>query len=114
MVFCEGGRLVGEESGMERESSMSPVSPYWPRISHQIDDTRPYHTKAAMCRTARFKYVMRLYETDELYDLASDPSESRNLIDEPAMASTVAELRHRLLKWYMETADVVPFHADSR
>ncbi len=115
-VFCEGGRLVGEEHCMERESagSTNPMDPYWPRISHQVDDTQPYHTKAAMCRTERFKYVMRLYETDELYDLATDPGESRNLIDEPAMASTIAGLRHRLLKWYMETADVVPFHSDRR
>ena len=27
-----------------------------------------------MCRDARFKYVRRAYETDELYDLANDPA----------------------------------------
>ena len=115
-VFCEGGRLKGEEHCMERESSSSrnPAVLYWPRTSLQGDDTGPYHTKAAMCRTVRFKYVMRLYETDELYDLESDPGETSNLIDDPALESTLNALRYRLLRWYMETADVVPFTADNR
>jgi len=26
------------------------------------------HTKAVMCRSRRYKYVMRLYESDELWD----------------------------------------------
>ncbi|MBN2154318.1 MAG: sulfatase-like hydrolase/transferase, partial [Candidatus Lokiarchaeota archaeon] len=115
-VFCEGGRLAGETHCMERESASStdPRGAYWPRVSLQMDDTGPYHTKAAMCRTRRYKYVMRLYEADELYDLEVDPGESRNRIDDPAMAPVVNELRHRLLKWYMETADVVPLAPDKR
>lgn len=115
-VFCEGGRLSGETHCMERESkgSKSSSDTYWPRISLQIDDDGPYHTKAAMCRTTRFKYVMRLYETDELYDLENDPGETSNLIDDPALESTLNALRYQLLKWYMETADVVPFMTDSR
>nr|MDO8083602.1 sulfatase-like hydrolase/transferase [Candidatus Sigynarchaeum springense] len=115
-VFCEGGRLAGEKHCMELESTFStnPGSPYWPRLSLQMDDSGPYHTKAAMCRTSRYKYVMRLYEADELYDLATDPGETRNRIDDPAMAPVVNDLQQRLLKWYMETADVVPLAADRR
>lgn len=35
-----------------------------------------------------------------LYDVISDPDESRNLIDQPAMAETVAELRTALDRWW--------------
>jgi arylsulfatase A len=35
-----------------------------------------------------------------LYDVVSDPSESRNLIDEPDMVDTVAELRTLLDRWW--------------
>jgi len=116
-VFCEGGRLAGEVQCMERESksSTSTSGSYWPRVSLQMDDDGPYHTKAAMCRTSRFKYVMRLYETDELYDLENDPGETTNLIDDPAMNTVVVtSLRNRLLRWYMETVDVVPLKTDGR
>src|SRR5690606_19902872 len=75
-IFCEGGRLRGEEQAMELSSVIKMEDPstslYWPRIKHQIRDDHPWHTKAAMCRTRDFKYIRRLYEQDELYDLARD------------------------------------------
>jgi arylsulfatase A-like enzyme len=117
-VFCEGGRLRGETEAMERESvehlERLEDTPYGPRIGLQISDERPWHGKAAMCRTASYKYVRRRYEGDELYDLESDPGETNNLADEPAHVATVAELRNRMLTWYMETADTVPRDTDSR
>jgi arylsulfatase A-like enzyme len=47
-------------------------------------------------RTQRFAYVE--YQTDEreLYDLRADPSELRNVVDDPAYAATVAHLADRL------------------
>jgi arylsulfatase A-like enzyme len=114
-VFCEGGRLAGEVQAMERTGNHPPTPSwvYWPRLSLQSDDG-PFHTKAAMCRTARYKYVMRLYETDEFYDLETDPGETCNLIADVDLIAVVEAMRHRLLRWYMETVDVVPFAADSR
>lgn len=114
-VFCEGGRRHGERQAMELESSSSQVASglYWPRVNLQTSEG-PEHTKAAMCRTAQYKYVRRLYESDELYDLGADPGELHNRIDDPALASVLAQLKERLLTWYMETADVVPFDADRR
>ena len=50
----------------------------------------PEHTKAVMCRTADYKYVRRLYEQDELYDLRADPGELHNRIDDPALAGVLA------------------------
>ena len=67
-----------------------------------------------MCRTATMKYVCRLYEKDEFYDLEKDPGELCNRIDDPACAEAVARLRERLLRWTVETADTVPRTTDPR
>ena len=67
-----------------------------------------------MCRTDRFKYVLRAFETDELYDLLEDPGETRNLIHDPAYREEVLCLKERMLAWYMETCDVVPLETDQR
>lgn len=115
-VFCEGGRLHGENHCMELESTIRDhgmISPYWPRLSLQRS-SGPEHTKAAMCRTRDVKYVRRLYERDELYDLRDDPQETVNRIDDPAMAEPRARLSERLLTWYQETCDAVPPDPDRR
>jgi len=114
-VFCEGGRLHGETHCMELESSSSqvPTGFYWPRVNLQSSEG-PEHTKAVMCRTKDHKYVRRLYEKDELYDLNDDPQELANRIDDPALADVLAALKERLLTFYLETADVVPHETDAR
>ncbi len=115
-VFCEGGRLYGEEHAMEKESKSErrPSGLYWPRVSLQITDEGPYHGKAVMCRTKDFKYVRRLYEKDELYDLIKDPEELNNVIDNPSYTEILSSLKEKLLTWYLETCDVVPFKPDAR
>lgn len=114
-VFCEGGRRRGEDQARELQSAGSndPANLYWPRISIQVSDDVA-HTKAIMCRTADHKYVRRLYEQDEFYDLREDPGETRNRIDDPACAEDAVRLRDRLLTHYLDTADVVPFDTDLR
>lgn len=67
-----------------------------------------------MCRTSELKYVRRLYESDELYDLRSDPHELVNVIDDPTYSETASSLRDRLLTWYQTTADNVPWTPDAR
>jgi arylsulfatase A-like enzyme len=117
-IFSEGGRLMGETQAMELPSVQKMEDPstslYWPRIKHQVTDEQPWHTKATMCRTENYKYIRRLYEQDELYDLKKDPQETRNLIDDPAYREILAELKERMLTWYMATVDVVPFETDRR
>jgi arylsulfatase A-like enzyme len=114
-VFCEGGRLHGETHCMELESTstQNPSGLYWPRMEMQRSEG-PEHSKAVMCRSHDFKYVRRLYESDELYDLRDDPSELDNRIDDPALAGVLAELKDRLLSFYLETGDVVPHDTDRR
>ena len=116
-VFCEGGRLHGETQAKELESTERYDHPedslYWPRLVLQHGDG-PEHGKAIMCRTNEFKYVRRLYESDELYDLRADPGEVHNRIDDPALADVLAGLKERLLTHYLETCDVVPRDTDLR
>lgn len=112
-VFCEGGRRHGETQAMELESRQTPDGLYWPRVGLQ-GGAGPEHTKATMCRTRDYKYVRRLYESDELYDLRADPAEQHNRVDDPALAPALAGLKERLLTWYQETCDVVPHDTDRR
>lgn len=119
-VFSEGGRRKGEVQSMERQSTSADLSQterglYYPRLKLQIQDYDiPYHTKATMCRTAEFKYIRRLYEQDELYDLRNDPSETANVINDPAYSKICREMSDYLLDWYQETCDVVPRQTDRR
>jgi arylsulfatase A-like enzyme len=114
-VFCEGGRLHGERHCMELESASDqvPTGLYWPRVNLQTSEG-PEHTKAVMCRTRDYKYVRRLYELDELYDLRADPAELHNRIDDPDLAPMLAMLKDRLLTFLLETGDVVPHDIDRR
>jgi arylsulfatase A-like enzyme len=114
-AFCEGGRLHGETHCMELQSSSSQVTTglYWPRVNLQASEG-PEHTKAVMCRTTTHKYVRRLYEQDELYDLTTDPGELRNVVADPACAAVLATLKDRMLTFFLETGDVVPHQTDQR
>jgi arylsulfatase A-like enzyme len=111
-VFCEGGRRAGEIHCSEASGS-DPASLYWPRTSVQKTNDLA-HGKAIMCRTARYKYVYRMTEADEFYDLEQDPNECRNLIWEPACAELIAQCRERVLDFLAETSDIVPWEIDPR
>ena len=114
-VYCEGGRRIGEEQAMEKDSPSfyDPSGLYWPRVQLQGSEGGE-HSKAAMCRSRDYKYVRRLYETDELYDLKEDPGELVNRINDPDYAGVLADLRERMLTWYQSTCDVVPHKTDVR
>jgi len=115
-VFCEGGRRRDERHCMELESTdgeARPESPYWPRLDVQRTDDVA-HTKATMCRTEDYKYVYRLYESDELYDLQADPDELHNRIKDEALAGIRADLKERLLRFFHEAGDAVPPDPDDR
>lgn len=112
-VFCEGGRLHGERQAMESESPTDEDFLYWPRLSFQREEG-PEHTKAVMCRTRDHKYIYRLYEPHELYDLTSDPRGLKNRINDPALNTVKVQMQERMLKFFVETGDVVPFRTDRR
>ena len=56
-------------------------------------------------REERFKLIQYhgIWDTDELYDLTSDPHETRNLIDDPAHQKRVAQMRKQLHHQLNET-----------
>jgi arylsulfatase A-like enzyme len=114
-VFCEGGRRHGETHCMELEAAgtRDKKDLYYPRLSFQASNG-PEHGKGTMCRTNDFKYIRRIYEEDELYDLKKDPREMNNLINDPHYSAVLQNLRERMLEWYMQTADVVPLDYDKR
>lgn len=112
-VFCEGGRLPFEWHCSEAQSVTDSQDLYWPRLAAQTR-SGPDHCKAIMCRTQDWKYVRRLGEEDELYDLNTDPGEQNNLIQQAQYAPVLAALKERLLTWLLETADVVPYTANRR
>jgi arylsulfatase A-like enzyme len=64
--------------------------------------------RAASVRTQRWTYVHRLEEGPELYDRLADPFETVNLAGLAAQADDEEELRHRLLEWLLDTADLLP------
>lgn len=111
-VFSEGGRVHGDRPSMELGHD-SPEDMYWPRLNVQHKEG-PQHTRATMIRMGSLKYTMRLYEKDELYDLAKDPDELHNEIDNPAYEGKLCEMKERMLSWYQETADWVPDRRDLR
>ena len=107
--------MHGEMHCAEQESRAynHPENLYWPRIMLQSSEG-PEHSKAVMCRTKEFKYVMRAYESDEFYDLRTDPAEMRNRIADPICSDTIQTMKNRLLKSLFETGEVVPQETDSR
>ncbi|MDR2695746.1 MAG: hypothetical protein LBC79_05140, partial [Deltaproteobacteria bacterium] len=107
---CEGGRLPGETQASEFEN-VNPADHYYPRLSLQAREDGA-HGKAVMLRTDTFKYVRRLQEPDEFYDLAR--GESVNRIGDPAYADDVTQAKQWMLDWLIATCDVVPKRIDSR
>ena len=113
-VFCEGGRMPGENHCKEFQSASAGTDfLYSPRINLQIGDG-PEHSKAIMVRTKQHKYVYRVGEKHELYNLEKDPEEYINLINDESHKEILTGLKMRMLQFFVETGDVVPLEGDER
>ncbi len=110
-VFSEGGALKDEIHTHETDRPHENL--YWSRPALQFNQPE-VHGKAVMVRSHEWKYVRRLYDTDELYDLKRDPNEVHNLIDDPAYKDIVQEMTTVLADWFLETGDEVPWRWDLR
>lgn len=114
---CEGGRLPTEKHCDEFHVSNGPKgtpknNPYWPRHFAQTDDEA--HAKGIMLRTKHHKYISRVNGKDEFYDLEKDPEELINCADDPEYAGKLLEHQLKLMRWLIETSDIVPYNHDSR
>lgn len=52
-----------------------------------------------------WKYVMNGFDQDELYDLASDPHELRNLAADPEHGPVLEDMARRMWRWVKDTGD---------
>lgn len=104
-----------EQHTRESESKINtvPSGLYWPRLCLQIGEG-VHHGKAAMFRSKDYKYVRRLYEMDEFYDLKKDPDETQNRIHDPEYQEILAQFKEKALNFYMKTGDVVKLKPDLR
>lgn len=125
-VFAEGGydapvdfaafESFGGHKGQKGFSENylpSPQGIYTPKFQQQMDHPESA-CRAIMLRTQRWKLIRRTLDVSELYDLQNDPTESVNLIDEPAHSRVLATLNERMLQWLMSTSDVLPWGRDER
>jgi arylsulfatase A-like enzyme len=110
-VFSEGGALADEPHTHETDRPRDEM--YWARVALQITEPE-VHGKAAMIRSKDWKYVRRLYDTDETYDLRNDPDEVSNLIADPSASAVRDELAAAMAAWFLETGDQVPWRWDLR
>jgi arylsulfatase A-like enzyme len=107
-AFSEGGFLAEEEPKFER----APF-PYDRKAALQHE--RPATVgKAVAVRDQRWTYVWRLYEPAEVYDRVADPDEAHNLAGRPEVADIEARMSQAMLRWLVETADVLPEREDPR
>lgn len=114
-VFAEVGGRKGEVGFFNTDVNAMPPQSFYGR---QGRAARPFHeagSHAVMCRTPRYKYVRRIYTGHhELFDLQTDPGETRNRIGDPACADVEAAMANRLLDFLLHTSDVMPHETDSR
>ena len=110
-VYCEGGHLPHETQALEITSKYSSLLCYHQKAAIQTEN-RPSVCKSVMVRSGKWKFVMRLSDLDELYDLEADPREMVNLAQNPDHAAIVRELTDRIARWYIETGDYVPREKD--
>jgi arylsulfatase A-like enzyme len=108
-AFAEGGFRLDEE----RQNELAADHPYDLKTS-LLHEQPELVGRAVAVRTARWTYVYRTLEADELYDAVADPGERSNIAGDPAHADVVRELRDRVLAWLVETSDVIPLTRDPR
>lgn len=107
-AFTEGGFTIEEEPQMER-----PAFPYDKKGELQHEDPILVG-KAVAVRDREWTYVWRLYEQPELYHRATDPHERTNLTGHAAHTEVARRMHDAVLRWLMETADIIPEQPDPR
>lgn len=107
-AFSEGGFLASEEPLLEQ----SPY-PYDLKAGLQHEDTT-LAGKAISMRDETWTYIYRLYEPAELYHRQNDPHELHNIAADSKHAELVAGFEREVLRWLLESADIMPWVGDTR
>jgi len=109
-VFAEGGYHADETQFLPHIPDGSDYAP----MARQMRSHPGMARKAAMVRTDRYKYVYCPEDRDELYDRQSDPHELNNLAAAAEAATVRDALRERLMRWMLDTGDMLPMETDPR
>ena len=116
-----------EAAGLKAPSSMDGKS-FLPQLKGKVTSWRdallyeyywernyPQTPTMHALRGIKYKYIhyQGIWDTDELYDIESDPHESNNLINVPALASVVKDMNARLFELLTETNGMyLPLYKD--
>lgn len=105
-TFCEAaGTAMAPTDGV----SLLPIldDPDRPGREHLVAEFHRHRFPASqrIIWWEHYKYVLNFADTDELYDLAADPAELRNRIDQPSLRDVRDEMRRRLLDHMLATED---------
>jgi uncharacterized sulfatase len=74
--------------------------------SYDVDNVHRGGFMPARCIcSGKYKFVVNLLDTDELYDLERDPYELENRIDDPQCAAVREQLHDKLLAWMENSHD---------
>lgn len=110
-AFSEGGYNVYEPQCFE------PVAvarnEYTAKVMLQNDQPQTI-SRSAMVRTSTHKLIWRPQGQSELYDVSSDPHETRNLFGEANCRTVQAKLQISLMEHFINTSGIAPFDKDSR
>jgi arylsulfatase A-like enzyme len=79
------------------------AEPWRDQILVEFNGVNSISTSMVSVRVGDLKYGWNGPNLDELYDLGDDPFEMHNLIDDPARAGQVREMRERVGRWMEET-----------
>ena len=91
---------------------MSPGKSFVPALTRKTDDAQDEvvvfdeYGPVRMIRTQEWKYVHRYpYGPHELYDLAKDPNERKNLIDNKSQKALISDMRRQMGAWFERYVD---------
>jgi hypothetical protein len=73
------------------------------RIFVEFNGVNSLSTSMVTAREGDLKYGWNCSNSDELYDLASDPYETTNLISDPQYAGEIRHMRQAIEEWMIET-----------
>lgn len=90
--------LAGTGMGGLAPEGSSIFSDIWKKAIFFTSFSTPYWG----CRDGQFKYILnRRYDTEELYDLATDPDEKVNLVTKEAQTGTADSIRNSFKAIYL-------------
>ena len=108
--LCAGERMAGVD-GRSFAALLGSPGDEWPDEAFaEFHGQRFFYTQRILWRGS-WKYVFNGFDVDELYDLAADPHETRNLAAEAECAEVLEEMSRRMWEIMRATGDHNMFNA---